>query len=226
MKTNCSKTKLSISLILSISFMIFSTGYSQPSDKNNATTVSSEIIRTMSLSANEIKMLDKAKKMDIESEVLQKKVDLLNIELIKLNELEKNSRMYKDLNSRILRQIDRYNSFELGMKFNIAEYQDVQDDILYNIYKNHYLTPEANYDPSNQFEITENDKKDVELIYVESVNMRKEAYKEHNEEKCYEDLLKSIDEKSLAIAKQEKLYSGWLNIPNKSEKIVTMNVQQ
>lgn len=206
--------------------MIFNTGYSQPSNINNATTVSSEIIGSMSLSENEIKMLGKAKKMGFESEALQNKVVLLNLELIKLNELEKNSRMYKDLNSKILRQIDRYTSFGLGMKFDIAEYRDVQDDVFYNIYKNHYLTPEALYDPFNQFEITENDKKDAERIYVESVIMREKAYKGNNEEKCYEDLMKSIDEKSLAIAKQEKLYSGWLNLSNKPEKIETMIVQQ
>ncbi|MFH2143173.1 MAG: hypothetical protein ABIJ97_12170 [Bacteroidota bacterium] len=208
-------------IMLMILVVAWSQVFSQPSAVNN--TVRSEILKSLNLSSKEMGLLNHRRQMCFEIEQLKKDVNATKIELLKLYKIEKISREFTGLNSKVLRKIERYSSYELSLRFDIAECLDMQNDILYHIYKNHYILPDHANIPSYGIVASENDKKDAELIYNEALNMREIAYSEINEEKCYEKLMNSIKNKSVAIAKQEILFASWFNIPYKIDSSTLLN---
>lgn len=202
------KTTTFLSLILISNLM-----FSQPSAVYNSITTRSEILKSINLSSDEKEMLNLRKQIGSDSELLQEESDMLRLELFKLNEIAKISRDFKDLNSKVLRQIERDSVYELSLRFDIAEYQDMQYDILFDIYSNHYLPLVRMNEKTGQFDALIKEKNDAELLYNKAMNTREKAYFEVNSEKCYEKLVKSINDKAAAISQQEELFASWLNIP-------------
>ncbi|MFH2141613.1 MAG: hypothetical protein ABIJ97_04265 [Bacteroidota bacterium] len=212
------KTITFLSLILISNLM-----FSQPSAVYNSITTRSEILKSINLSSDEKKMLSISKQIGSDSELLQEESDMLRLELFKLNEIEKISGDFKDVHSKVLRQIERDCVYELSLRFDIAEYQDMQYDILFDIYSNHYLPLVSMNEKTGQFDVLIKEKNDAEILYNKAMITREKAYFEINSEKCYEKLIKVINDKAIAISQQEELFASWLNIPFKIDRVELNN---
>lgn len=205
-------------ILLIVTFNILS---SQTISVNNP--IRSEILKSLDLSSKEKELLEIRRQMCSESEQLKEEVNSAKIELLKLIEIEKMCRDFKDLNTKVLNKIERYTAYEISLRFDIAECRDMQNDILFSIYKNHYVSNENHTMPEYGIAHSEKLKNEAETIYNKALTIRKNAYNLTNEEKCYEELMKSVNDKSLAIDMQEVLFALWLDIPNKQKGIEENN---
>jgi len=173
-----------------------------------------KIMRFLKLSLKEKELLLEIKQLSTEARQCLKDADLVCNEINEISKTLNNSDVNKNNNLKIERKIRRQVNNELSYRYDAEELFEISNNLLYNIYENHFPDSETllTNDKINKQQIIDLNE-DAQKLFNKAIKNQDKANYNFNYKAGLDYLKKANFFKREAIKKFEYAYSLYYNIP-------------